>query len=108
MAELDIRDYSRQVIDRYQQQAGQVDPATAKAATIALAASVAGEQTRASPSDAAKVARTAIETFEKQAKDGVPLDKARENVARTMGEQFDGRGKEVQRRERDQSLGLGM
>jgi hypothetical protein len=107
VASLNIEDYSRQVIDTYQQRAPEIDPATAKAATVARAASLASEQNRASPGDAAKVAKTAIETFEKQAKDGVPLDKARENAARSMSKQFDSRGRDVSK-EHERSNGLGL
>jgi hypothetical protein len=58
--------------------------------------------------DPAKVARTAIDAYEKQAKDGVPLAKARENVARSMSNQFDSRGRETQKQERERSNALGL
>jgi hypothetical protein len=105
---LKVDDYSRQVIDAYRQNAGHMDQETAKAATIAAASTMARDEGRLAAGDAARVAKTAIETFDKQAREGVPLDKARENVAHSMAGQFDSRGKVMQREERQQSIGLGI
>jgi hypothetical protein len=107
MASLNVETYSRDVIDTYRQNGSQMDAATARASTIAAASTMASEKGKASIGDAAKVARTAIDAYEKQARDGVPLDKARENVARSMADQFDSRGRETPKeRERSNVLGL--
>jgi hypothetical protein len=105
MASLKIDDYSRQVIDAYRQNGSHMDAPTARSATIAAAATIASDQGRASAANAARVAKTAIETFEKLVRDGVPLDKARENAARSMTQQFDSQGREITK-ERDRSNAL--
>jgi hypothetical protein len=38
----------------------------------------------------------------------VPIDKAREDVARSMADQFDSRGRETQKKERDRSNAIGL
>jgi hypothetical protein len=107
MPSLKVDDYSRQVIDNYRTNAQHMDPSTAKAATVYAASAIAADEGRARSGDAAKVAKTAIETFEKDSKQGVPVEKARENAARSMAEQFDSRGREVPKeRERSNALGL--
>lgn len=108
MASLNVENYSRQVIDSYRMNAGHMDPDVARAATIHAASSIAKDEGRATSADAAKVASRAINTFEKETKQGVPLDKARENVARSMSEQFDSRGREMQKPERERSNTLGL
>ena len=108
MASLKVDDYSRQVIDTYRQNGSHMAPDTARASTIAAASTLASEQGKASIGDAAKVARTAIDAYEKQARDGVPIDKARENAARSMSDQFDSRGREMPKQDRERSNAIGL
>jgi hypothetical protein len=103
MARLNVENYSRDVIDSYRQNSSHMPSDTARATTIAVAAAVASEQGKASIGDAAKVARRSIDAYEKMARNGMPLDQAREKVARSMTEQFDSRGRETHKQERERS-----
>jgi hypothetical protein len=103
MASLNVENYSREVIENYRQNGNHMPPNTARATTIAAAATLASDQGKAAVGDAAKVARNAIDAYEKMARNGVPLDQAREKAARSMSEQFDNRGREVRKQERERS-----
>jgi hypothetical protein len=108
MASLNVERYSREVIDSYRQNVNHMDHDTARATTIYAASTVAADEGKARVDDAAKLARGAIDSYAKQANDGVPHEAARDKVAQEMASRFDDRGRDTLRHERHQSQGLSL
>lgn len=108
MASLNVEQYSREVIDNYRQNVRHMDHDTARATTVYAASAIAADDGKARVGDAAKLAGAAIDAYAKRANDGVPHDQAREKVARSMADQFDSRGREMQKQERERSNALGL
>src|SRR4051794_27875014 len=108
MPSLNVEQYSREVIDRYRQNERYMDHDTARATTIDAASAVAFEHGQARVSDAAKLAGAAIDSYAKRANDGVSPDRARDAVSKELAEQFDSRGRETQRQERQRSASLSL
>jgi hypothetical protein len=108
MPNLNVEQYSREVIDRYRQNGRYMDHDTARATTIDAASIVASENGQARVSDAARLAGAAIDRYAKQAEAGVSPDRARDAVSKEMSQRFDERGRDTQRqeRQRDHSMSL--
>jgi hypothetical protein len=101
---LDVRNYTRSVIDHDQQQSGQ------RSKVVYEHASGVDDEGRCGIGPAAKIANTALIKYDDLRKEGQSHEVAREQVAKDMGQRFDERGRDSQQQEkqRQRSQGMGL
>jgi hypothetical protein len=101
-AGLDVKNYSRDVIDSYRrnQRKG--------AAAVLAHSAAAADAGRAELRDAARVADKALKMYSQMRQKGMDHIAARERTAKEMAQRFDDRGRDTQRHERQRSHGLSL
>ena len=99
---LNVKQYSRNVMDSYNRNQGQGE-------TVVLAhASAAANEGKAELRDAVRTADKTLKRYSELRQTGQDHIAAREQTAKEMGNRFDERGKDTHRHERQRSNGLGL
>lgn len=105
---MDIEKFSKEVIDTYQEKARYQNRETARIEAVNQHAQAASQKGELHASNAARVARSSIETFREKMADGLDRPDAAKAAARETSERFDRRGHATPRHERERSAGLSL